>query len=486
MWGESVVLRTVVDETLRTITAPEVCLMLDAQKARENVHQEVCSRMLNVAYGYAGYYRGDMFAQQCMAGFGDLARRYAKYSDIALVLYLIMLCKTIMFTMFAPHHFQMMCCLACKGYAPRFGELNRRAMRDKNIHYLHARGLLSSLRCKLNVEEAVAVLADFTRVTHECIDSMIGDYEPRDGLLTREDMHKHLEHVINCFKIDNTLVDPTDLCFRQVSTMGQRFICRCDAQRCRFHGIAAEERKTHSSNGACRAVPCVAVNVSEPSASSTIDVAGRDALSDPTIYAITENKNKTIGSLTTISICDADVCHETTRAYVWLKGAASCGDDDSSTNATIDDAETIMSPFSVSVTSRVDDSDTNKSTGEVSVVSSIDTPSQIIDLTDGSAISANVTPVGSSVPNVDNGEFEGYSDQVVSMKVNERSRTIGADMRLSLGEALDETIIIPDHDIESDAYIIDDRRVDRQMSRYRRCAASSHVDPIVNSDGPTW
>lgn len=204
MWGDNTVLEFLENDIIDTITVPEVRFMLDDQKARENVHQEIYSKMLDVAeLTEAQYYRSESFKNRYMQKFADLSKKYQKCKDLRIILYFIMLCENILF---APA-FQAICYLAYKGYAPKLGDLNRQVMRDEYIHYKHARGLLCSLRTKLNATEAIDILKQFYTLTGDLIDEIVEDYESIDGLFSKTVLREHLDYIVCCFITENGLHD---------------------------------------------------------------------------------------------------------------------------------------------------------------------------------------------------------------------------------------------------------------------------------------
>lgn len=201
MFGDSVVLNALACEEFNRITAVETLAMLSDQVARENVHQEVYSRMLDVSHKGA-YYRSREFYELRMHRFARLVEEYANDNvDLRTMLYFIMVCENIMF---APM-FQCICYLATTGYAPKLCEANLQVMRDEYIHYKHARGLLAEFKTKLSRRKARSVLASFETAVTELLQEIIGDYVSADGMYSYDIALAHFRHVCHGFMRENGL-----------------------------------------------------------------------------------------------------------------------------------------------------------------------------------------------------------------------------------------------------------------------------------------
>lgn len=201
MFGDTVVLDTLACKEFNRITAVETLVMLDDQLARENVHQEVYSRMLDVSHK-AAYYRSPEFYELRMQRFQHLVEEYTKANvDLRTMLYFIMVCENIMF---APM-FQFICYLATTGYAPKLCDANLQVMRDEYIHYKHVRGLLAELKVKLRRPKARSILDAFGTAIIELLQEIIGDYVSADGMYSYDIALAHFRHVCHGFMRENGL-----------------------------------------------------------------------------------------------------------------------------------------------------------------------------------------------------------------------------------------------------------------------------------------
>lgn len=201
MIGDSVVLDTFKCDEFNRITAAETLAMFRDQVARENIHQEVYSKMLDVSHK-GTYYRSQKFAKLRMRRFTLLAEDYAGDGvDLCTMLYFIMLCENIMF---APM-FQCICYLATTGYAPKLCDSNLQVMRDEYIHYKHVRGLLAEFVVKLNRYKARTILAAFEWTVTELLQEIIGEYVSADGMYSYDLALAHFRHVCHGFMRENGL-----------------------------------------------------------------------------------------------------------------------------------------------------------------------------------------------------------------------------------------------------------------------------------------
>lgn len=201
MIGDSVVLDAFNCEEFKRITAAETLAMFRDQVARENVHQEVYSKMLDVS-DKGAYYRSREFAKLRMHRFTRLAEDYAGDGvDLRTMLYFIMLCENIMF---APM-FQCICYLATTGYAPKLCDSNLQVMRDEYVHYKHVRGLLAEFVVKLERYNARRILASFEAIVTELLREIIGEYVSADGMYSYDLALAHFRHVCHGFMRENGL-----------------------------------------------------------------------------------------------------------------------------------------------------------------------------------------------------------------------------------------------------------------------------------------
>lgn len=203
MIGDSVVLDTLRCDEFNRITAVETLAMFRDQAARETVHQEVYSKMLDVSHEGA-YYRSRRFAELRMHRFARLAEYYTTTSDgadLRTMLYFIMVCENIMF---APM-FQCICYLATTGYAPKLCDSNLQVMRDEYIHYKHVRGLLAEFVVKLSRPRARSILAAFETTVTELLLEIIGEYVSADGMYSYDLALAHFKHVCHGFMRENGL-----------------------------------------------------------------------------------------------------------------------------------------------------------------------------------------------------------------------------------------------------------------------------------------
>lgn len=201
MIGDSVVLDALKCDEFNRITAVETLAMFRDQVARENIHQEVYSKMLDVS-DKSAYYRSRQFSELRMHRFTLLAEDYTGDGvDLRTMLYFIMLCENIMF---APM-FQCICYLATTGYAPKLGDSNLQVMRDEYIHYKHVRGLLAELMVKLKRYKARTILAAFEWTVTEMLREIIGEYVSEDGMYSYDLALAHFRHVCHGFMRENGL-----------------------------------------------------------------------------------------------------------------------------------------------------------------------------------------------------------------------------------------------------------------------------------------
>lgn len=215
MHGDSVVLTNLSTcVRLKAITSPQVQAMFTDQKARENVHQEIYSKMIDISDD-PEYYRSSDFYNVHLKHFSELTD--VEYKDLANFLFRIMMCEVVMFS---PAFLAIMY-LGYRGIGPKIFEITSMVMRDENLHYKHAQGLLSGLRCKLDKTEA----NDKFNVFKKNVLTMIGhlfecrtDTDPdayktrrtRDGLYSYEIVCRHFEYVCHQFKKDNELYNDTE------------------------------------------------------------------------------------------------------------------------------------------------------------------------------------------------------------------------------------------------------------------------------------
>lgn len=203
--GDSVVLSKLSDRFLQRIVAEEVRAMLTDQASREFTHKIMYGKMLHICKNLERiqYFYSDVFADTYMGRFDCIVEKYrnSPCMDVRTEIYFIMICEKIMF---APM-FQTICYLATLGLAPHLCESNAQVMRDENIHYHHARGLLSGMRDKLRLSIARSVLHDFVEVVEYLIEDIIGDYVSPDNLFHKQHVLSHFRHVVFGFMDDNTL-----------------------------------------------------------------------------------------------------------------------------------------------------------------------------------------------------------------------------------------------------------------------------------------
>lgn len=202
MWGDSVVVDTLASKVASSITAREVNVFLADQEARENIHQEVYSKMLNVASSEeAKYYRSSEFKNKKLARFESLAQKYSDSEDVRIFFLFIMMCECVMF---APM-FQTICYVAFKGYAPKLGDANLQVMRDEALHYKHARGVMASMKRKCSKKLAREILSSFEEMMRDIITETVGDYRSEDGLFSQAVVKGHFQHVLHGFMSENDL-----------------------------------------------------------------------------------------------------------------------------------------------------------------------------------------------------------------------------------------------------------------------------------------
>nr|AHW98248.1 RR2 [Nilaparvata lugens endogenous nudivirus] len=205
MWGDSTVLEIMEKNIVELITAREVQVLLADIVARENVHEEVYSKMicdLASIYCCSEKYRNDEFKNKYLIRFEVLKKKYIKYQqNPAVFFYFIMLCETILF---APM-FQTICYMAYSGSTPILGSINAQVKRDEAIHYRHARLRLSEFKVKMNKKLAREILDDFMSMVESIMELIIGDYKSLDGLYSLAICKQHLKHVCTGIMYENSL-----------------------------------------------------------------------------------------------------------------------------------------------------------------------------------------------------------------------------------------------------------------------------------------
>lgn len=216
MYGDSFVLDAFNEEILMAdLQSIEVKSMFIDQAAREIVHQEIYSKMLQVsspATDDYNYYRSKKFFQQRLGKFDKFIseENLASYkNDFRFLLFIIMLCENIMF---APM-FHSLCYLAITGYAPKLCDANVQVMRDEYLHYKHARGLLlDESTCVFTVKPEKSKLRkiffNFKKIVIEIIKDIIpANFNTSDNLFNLDISLRHFEYVCFQFLKENSLLD---------------------------------------------------------------------------------------------------------------------------------------------------------------------------------------------------------------------------------------------------------------------------------------
>lgn len=218
MWGDSVVVDILEQDITERITAREVKVFLADQTARENIHQEVYSKMLDVTSSEeAARYRSKEFRDKHMWRFVELSEKYRSHIDMAVFFYFVMVCECIMF---APM-FQTICYAAYIGAVRVLGTANLQVMRDEAIHYKHARHILSTLRRKIKKSLAREILDAFVALIDELLVETVGDYKSADGLYSLNICRDHLRHVYTGFMSENSLFYNDDEATLEISRWGK-------------------------------------------------------------------------------------------------------------------------------------------------------------------------------------------------------------------------------------------------------------------------
>lgn len=208
MYGDSVVLNNLSTcRQLNAITSPQVQAMFADQKARENVHQEIYSKMLDIADDPV-YYRSKEFHDTHLKHFVQL--NDTDHENLPNFLFQIMLCEVIMFS---PAFLAIMY-LGYRGNGPKIFEITSMVMRDENLHYKHAQALLASLNRRLDKRQANAKFNEFKRNVlimirrlYECQNTVPEDLVTNDGLYSYDIAVRHFEYVCHQFKLDNELYE---------------------------------------------------------------------------------------------------------------------------------------------------------------------------------------------------------------------------------------------------------------------------------------
>lgn len=171
------------------------------QSSRENVHNITYAQMLDVASVTPNNHRSRVWYEDIMAPFNNLMQKYTLTPPIAL--YFVMLCEKIMF---APLFFWINTLHSYK-FCPLIALTNVMVMRDENLHYQHARMVLSTcIASPPSMKVCNSIFMDFYHATedlvHRLIDSKVHSEYP---LLSKKECLNHLYNVGIQFKIENGL-----------------------------------------------------------------------------------------------------------------------------------------------------------------------------------------------------------------------------------------------------------------------------------------
>ncbi|UDM55393.1 RR2 [Phenacoccus solenopsis nudivirus] len=162
-YGDKFVIDLFEQKAFTEIQSPQIRAFFADQTARENIHQILYSKILELAEpSFGEYLRSEDFIDTLAAPltrFNEFVARKCRYENsIAVNLLTLMCVERLMFcvpfaiNMYSGH----------KGYASKIADITSFVMRDENLHYQHARGLLSSLSYKLDRVTVLEIMSEFT------------------------------------------------------------------------------------------------------------------------------------------------------------------------------------------------------------------------------------------------------------------------------------------------------------------------------------
>jgi ribonucleotide reductase beta subunit family protein with ferritin-like domain len=207
MNGDDVVLSRLSSSILNSITAAPVRAMFVSQEERETTHKVAYSKILDLAsLKQQRYFRSNKFTNRYMGIFDALMEFANTEPTLEITLFFIMLCEKIMFAPF----FATFCYLASLGNAPRVSEINEQVMRDENIHYIHARGLLNNNSWGIDKRIARRARDLMQNAVEFLIYDIVGTYESTDKHLSTKTLTEHTRYTIHQFNMDNGLYETSE------------------------------------------------------------------------------------------------------------------------------------------------------------------------------------------------------------------------------------------------------------------------------------
>jgi len=169
--GDKIVTNMFETKAFQRITSPQIKAFFVDQNAREAIHQISYSKILELCHSdeYRAYLRSDNFIHilcAALEGFNEAAFGLFRFDAYPAFMLLLLMCvERLMFCVpFAINMYAGVC-----GYAPKIADITSMVMRDENLHYHHARGLLSSLRVRLNK----SVVSEILMFYRECMRDVI-------------------------------------------------------------------------------------------------------------------------------------------------------------------------------------------------------------------------------------------------------------------------------------------------------------------------
>ncbi|XP_025191132.1 ribonucleoside-diphosphate reductase small chain A-like [Melanaphis sacchari] len=166
--------KTVIDmfdsDVYRSIKAPEVKAFFNDQIACETIHQISYSKILELCDSneYLKYLCSDDFINAIsypLSKFNSYLRSKKYNENLSIMVFVSMCTERLMFCVsFAINMF-----VGALGYGNKIAEITRTVMRDENLHYQHARGLLFLNLEKIEKIELNTISIAFRTTMHEVL-----------------------------------------------------------------------------------------------------------------------------------------------------------------------------------------------------------------------------------------------------------------------------------------------------------------------------
>lgn len=203
--GDRVVLDVITsgDNWIEKITQPAIKAFINSQAARECVHNALYSQSLDISDS-PNSYRNAMFYAKFMSGFQTFTQKYQKQTNLAMQLFVVMLCESLMFA--GP--FNVICYVASLGHIAVIRAINEQAMRDEDKHYLFYRQLSSMLKNKLPFSVAREMLEDFIPIIKAMCIKILDGYD--DCCMNSQNLLQYIDYCVFNFMYENGLLTSKD------------------------------------------------------------------------------------------------------------------------------------------------------------------------------------------------------------------------------------------------------------------------------------